>query len=92
MPAAPLTDEEIPAYWKGLGLPGLADIHVHFLPESMLRKVWAYFDDAEATYGMAWADPLQVRRADPPRAAALVRSARNTVAVLPAQARHGRPG
>lgn len=40
----PLTDAEVPAYTAALGLPGLADIHVHFLPEPMLRKVWAFFD------------------------------------------------
>lgn len=33
---APTTDAEVPAYWRALGLPGLADIHVHFLPEPML--------------------------------------------------------
>lgn len=37
-------DDEVPDYWRSLGLPGLADIHVHFLPERMLRKVWAFFD------------------------------------------------
>ncbi len=51
---APSTDAHVPAYWRALGLPGLADIHVHFLPPSMLAKVWAYFDDAEVNYGMAW--------------------------------------
>ncbi len=50
----PETDAEVPSYWRGLGLPGLADIHVHFLPPSMLTKVWAYFDDAERHYGRAW--------------------------------------
>lgn len=39
-----LTDAQVPGYWRSLGLPGLADIHVHFLPEPMLRKVWAFFD------------------------------------------------
>jgi cytosine/adenosine deaminase-related metal-dependent hydrolase len=37
----PLDDNEIPEYLHALGIPGLADIHVHFLPESMMRKVWA---------------------------------------------------
>jgi uncharacterized protein len=30
----------------GLGIPGLVDIHLHFLPESVQRKVWAFFDRA----------------------------------------------
>lgn len=34
----------MPAWTAALGLPGLADIHVHFLPERVLQKVWAYFD------------------------------------------------
>ena len=40
-----LTDAEVPRFWRELGLPGLIDVHVHFYPERMLRKVWRYFDD-----------------------------------------------
>lgn len=54
MPAPPSTDADIPAYWRALGLPGLADIHVHFLPDRMLRKVWEFFERAESSYGMRW--------------------------------------
>ena len=25
-------DEDVPRFWQGLGLPGLADVHTHFLP------------------------------------------------------------
>lgn len=50
----PATDAEIPAYLKALGLPGLADIHVHFLPQPMLTKVWDFFDHAETAYGTGW--------------------------------------
>ena len=50
----PASDADVPAYVRALGLPGLADIHVHFLPDPMQLKVWAYFDDAEANYGRAW--------------------------------------
>ncbi|WP_425455274.1 amidohydrolase family protein [Allorhizocola rhizosphaerae] len=42
--AAVLGDGELPDFWRGLGLPGLIDVHVHFYPERMLRKVWSYFD------------------------------------------------
>lgn len=55
----PTSDAGIPAFLHDLGLPGLADIHVHFLPEPMMRKVWAYFDAAEANYGRAW--PIRYR-------------------------------
>jgi hypothetical protein len=54
-----LIDAEVPDYWRSLGLPGLADVHVHFLPPRMLAKVWAYFDRAEKHYGRAW--PIQYR-------------------------------
>ena len=50
----PRTDEEIPDYLRALGIPALADIHVHFLPQNMLDKVWGYFDGAQERYGMPW--------------------------------------
>ncbi len=55
--------------WQELGLPGLADVHVHFLPEPVMRKVWAYFDDAEQHYGTAW--PVQYRLPQDERLAVL---------------------
>lgn len=55
----PLDDQSIPAYLAALGIPGLADIHVHFLPEAVLRKVWNYFDRAAENYGQPW--PIQYR-------------------------------
>ncbi|MGO2718584.1 MAG: amidohydrolase family protein, partial [Brevibacterium aurantiacum] len=36
----PRTDSDIPAYLEALGIPGLADIHIHFLPQNVLDKVW----------------------------------------------------
>ena len=54
--------------WQRLGLPGLADVHVHVLPASVERKVWAFFSEAEHHYGRAWpiqyAWPLEERRAE----------------------------
>lgn len=44
----------MPGYWADLGLPGLIDSHVHFLPNSMQDKVWAYFDRAQTHYGADW--------------------------------------
>jgi predicted TIM-barrel fold metal-dependent hydrolase len=71
VPQPPSSDAGIPAYWQGLGLPGLADIHVHFLPSAVLTKVWAFFDRAETSYGMAW--PVHYR-ADEQARLDLVRS------------------
>nr|WP_196812199.1 amidohydrolase family protein [Nocardia sp. CNY236] len=34
------------AFRARLGLPGIIDVHTHFMPERVLRKVWAYFDAA----------------------------------------------
>jgi hypothetical protein len=50
----PADDADVPRYWRELGLPGLVDVHVHFLPERVQAKVWQYFADAEAHYGAAW--------------------------------------
>jgi len=65
MTATRLADGDIPAYWRALGLPGLADIHIHFLPQPMLDKVWAYFDEGERNYGLAW--PVDYRLSEPER-------------------------
>jgi len=64
-----LTDADVPGVWQELGLPGLADVHVHFLPERMLAKVWRYFDEAERHYGTPW--PIWYRTPDADRIAAL---------------------
>jgi hypothetical protein len=50
----PLTDCDVPGWWKQLGLPGLVDIHTHFLPERMMRRVWAHFDEAGPLIGRPW--------------------------------------
>jgi predicted TIM-barrel fold metal-dependent hydrolase len=57
--AGPASDAEVPAFWRRLNLPGLVDVHVHFLPEPMQRKVWAYFDAAGTHYGSPW--PVEYR-------------------------------
>ena len=52
--------EAVRAFWQGLGLPGLFDVHVHFLPENVQRKVYAQFDDAGPKIGRPW--PIRYRR------------------------------
>jgi uncharacterized protein len=37
----PTSDTEVPAFWQALGLPGLADIQVKFLPPRMQRRARA---------------------------------------------------
>ncbi|MFD9733069.1 amidohydrolase family protein [Umezawaea sp. NPDC059074] len=61
----PENDEEVPGWVTGLGLPGLVDVHVHFMPERVLAKVWAFFDAAAAHYGTEW--PIHYRLPEPDR-------------------------
>jgi predicted TIM-barrel fold metal-dependent hydrolase len=42
------------AIWKSLGLPGIIDVHTHFMPKRVLEKVWAYFDRAGPLIGRPW--------------------------------------
>lgn len=45
---------DVVRFWERLGLPGIIDVHTHFMPEQVLRKVWAYFDSAGPLTGMEW--------------------------------------
>ncbi|MGW1885600.1 amidohydrolase family protein [Streptomyces sp. NPDC001970] len=47
------------AFRERLGLPGLVDVHTHFMPERVLDKVWAYFDAVGPLTGMEW--PIMYR-------------------------------
>jgi uncharacterized protein len=64
-----MRDEDVPAWWASLGLPGLTDIHVHFLPDRMMAAVWRYFDQAPDHYRVAW--PIEYRTSDAQRVATL---------------------
>jgi len=44
---------------------GLVDLHVHFMPDRVLRKVWTFFDRAGEHYGMPW--PVQYRGSETER-------------------------
>jgi predicted TIM-barrel fold metal-dependent hydrolase len=48
------------AFWEGLGLPGLFDVHTHFLPPNIQRAVWAVFDTAGPKIGRPW--PIRYRQ------------------------------
>jgi uncharacterized protein len=64
-----LRDEDVPAWWQRLGLPGLIDIHTHFMPKPVMDAVWRYFDDADKHYGTPW--PVHYRGSDDERVAQL---------------------
>ena len=54
-----MNDEAVPGFWQALGVPGLFDVHVHFLPPRMQAKVWAQFDSAGPLIGRPW--PIRYR-------------------------------
>ncbi|WP_279777068.1 amidohydrolase family protein [Sphaerisporangium sp. TRM90804] len=39
---------------RALGVPGVVDVHVHFLPERMERRVWHHFDNGGPLVGQGW--------------------------------------
>jgi uncharacterized protein len=39
-----MTDDEIPGFLAALGVPGIVDAHVHFLPDALQDAVWRWFD------------------------------------------------
>lgn len=67
--SAGLEDADLPGIAASLGLPGLFDVHVHFMPPQILRKVWAYFDSAGPLLGRRW--PIAYRLSDDDRVAHL---------------------
>ncbi|MET0446944.1 MAG: amidohydrolase family protein [Aeromicrobium sp.] len=66
---AELHDEAVPGVIAELGLPGIVDVHTHFMAPQILAKVWAYFDAAGPMLGRAW--PITYRWSDEDRVAHL---------------------
>jgi predicted TIM-barrel fold metal-dependent hydrolase len=50
---------------EDLGLPGIIDVHTHFLPAPVMAKVWSYFDDVGPLTGRPW--PIAYRMAEQER-------------------------
>ena len=44
----------LPATIDRLGLPGIIDVHTHFMPEPVLTKVWAFFDRVQELGSPQW--------------------------------------
>jgi predicted TIM-barrel fold metal-dependent hydrolase len=57
---------EVRQVWSALGLPGVIDVHTHFMPKSVMDKVWQYFDSAGPLVGREW--PIKYRTAESERA------------------------
>ena len=55
-------------FCEALGVPGIIDIHTHFMPERMMRKVWGWFDavrnpDGSALWPITYRHDEEVRLA-----------------------------
>ncbi|MCW2788614.1 MAG: amidohydrolase [Aeromicrobium sp.] len=48
-----------------LGIPGIVDVHTHFMAPPIMAKVWAYFDAAGPMLGREW--PITYRGTDEER-------------------------
>lgn len=57
--SSPEPEPDVTSFWRDLGLPGLFDVHVHFLPPNIQRAVWAQFDRAGPKIGREW--PIRYR-------------------------------
>lgn len=68
-PAPPAADADVPGFVAALGLPGLVDVHTHFLPPNVQAKVWAHFDRAGPLIGRPW--PITYRLGEAERLAVL---------------------
>ncbi|WP_204250204.1 amidohydrolase family protein [Mycolicibacterium goodii] len=55
--------------WSELGLPGLVDVHTHFMPKNVMDKVWQYFDSQGPLIGRPW--PITYRADEQQRLATL---------------------
>lgn len=51
--------------WEPLGLPGIIDVHTHFMPKNVMDKVWEYFSAAGPKIGRPW--PITYREAEDTR-------------------------
>lgn len=63
--APPQSDDELPDYIAALGLPGIIDIHVHFMPDRVQQKVWGFFDRLPEMGEPAW--PIAYRHSEDQR-------------------------
>jgi hypothetical protein len=51
---APREDDDVRAFIAALGIPGIFDVHVHFMPPRVMGAVWRHFDLAGPFLGREW--------------------------------------
>ncbi len=59
----PMTDDEIPGFLTALGLPGIVDAHVHFLPDRLQDAIWRWFDRLTPPWPVTYRSSAQDRLA-----------------------------
>jgi uncharacterized protein len=82
-----LTDATVSGWAAALGIPGLYDVHVHFLPPRVMTKVWEQFDTAGPLIGRQW--PIMYRGSDIERVELLRRLGVRRFSALPYAHRPG---
>jgi uncharacterized protein len=60
-----LDDADVPGWTAALGIPGLYDVHVHFMPPAVMDRVWEHFDVGGPLLGREW--PITYRGSDDER-------------------------
>jgi uncharacterized protein len=60
---SPMTDDEVPGFLAALGIPGIVDAHVHFLPDSLQQAVWRWFDRLTPPWPVTYRMPADDRLA-----------------------------
>lgn len=56
-----MTDDDIPGFLAALGVPGIVDAHVHFLPDRLQDAVWRWFDRLTPAWPVTYRSPAQDR-------------------------------
>ncbi len=46
--------QQVRQIWESLHLPGIIDVHTHFMPRQVMDKVWQYFDSQGPLIGRTW--------------------------------------
>ncbi|WP_099024780.1 amidohydrolase family protein [Mycolicibacterium palauense] len=46
--------QQVRRIWQELQLPGIIDVHTHFMPKRVMDKVWQYFDSQGPLIGRNW--------------------------------------
>ena len=63
--APPRSDADVPAWIRALGIPGIIDLHVHFMPDRVQQKVWEFFDSTAEHGAPPW--PVAYRQSETQR-------------------------